>query len=149
MLSNWGAVIWPFAHAPFSDVQRNTKLRGKLCLLSISFYKDQKRLMSEQRLSHVVFFTLKDSSDAAIQTLLDACHKYLKDHPGVVYFGAGTLAKEYARPVNDHAFHVCLNVVFDSRASHDVYQTAPDHLKFIADHKESWEKVRVFDADVT
>ena len=100
-------------------------------------------------LPSVVFFTLKDSSDAAIQTLLDACHKYLKDHPGVVYFGAGTLAKEYARPVNDHAFHVCLNVVFDSRASHDIYQTAPDHLKFIADHKESWEKVRVFDADVT
>jgi len=30
-----------------------------------------------------------------------------------------------------------------------LYQTAPDHLKFIADHKESWEKVRVFDADVT
>ena len=105
--------------------------------------------MSEKRLSHVVFFTLKDSSDAAIQTLLDACHKYLKNHPGVVYFGAGTLAKEYARPVNDHAFHVCLNVVFDSRASHDAYQTAPDHLKFIADHKESWEKVRIFDADVT
>lgn len=105
--------------------------------------------MSEKRLSHVVFFTLKDSSDAAIKTLVDACHKYLKNHPGVVYFGAGTLAKEYARPVNDHAFHVCLNVVFDSRASHDVYQTAPDHLRFIADHKESWEKVRVFDADET
>lgn len=105
--------------------------------------------MSPKRLSHVVFFTLKDSSPATIQTLVDACHKYLKDHPGVVYFGAGTLAKEYARPVNDQAFHVCLNVVFDSRASHDIYQTAPDHLKFIADHKESWEKVRVFDADVT
>ena len=105
--------------------------------------------MSEKRLSHVVFFTLKDSSDAAIKTLVDACHKYLKNHPGVVYFGAGTLAKEYARPVNDHAFHVCLNVVFDSRASHDVYQTAPDQLRFIADHKESWEKVRVFDADET
>ena len=47
--------------------------------------------MSEKRLFHVVFFTLKDSSDAAIQTLLDACHKYLKNHPGVVYFGAGTV----------------------------------------------------------
>lgn len=136
--------------AAFSAAGRNIRLLQQVPLLMVSkSNKDQERLMSEKRLSHVVFFTLKDSSDAAIQTLLDACHKYLKDHPGVVYFGAGTLAKEYARPVNDHAFHVCLNVVFDSRASHDVYQTAPDHLKFIADHKESWEKVRVFDADVT
>jgi hypothetical protein len=136
--------------AAFSAAGRNIRLRQHVPPLLVSkFNKDRKRLMSEKRLSHVVFFTLKDSSDAAIQTLLDACHKYLKDHPGVVYFGAGTLAKEYARPVNDHAFHVCLNVVFDSRASHDIYQTAPDHLKFIADHKESWEKVRVFDADVT
>jgi hypothetical protein len=142
------AAKWRFTPAPFSAAEQNTKLRRHNFPLT-SFNKDRKRLMSEKRLSHVVFFTLKDSSDAAIQTLLDACHKYLKDHPGVVYFGAGTLAKEYARPVNDHAFHVCLNVVFDSRASHDIYQTAPDHLKFIADHKESWEKVRVFDADVT
>lgn len=105
--------------------------------------------MSVKMLSHVVFFTLKDSSPAAIQNLLDGCQKYLKNHPGVVFFGAGTLAAEYARPVNDHDFHVCLNVVFDSRASHDAYQTAPDHLTFIAEHRESWAKVRVFDADVT
>ncbi len=104
---------------------------------------------SGQKLSHVVFFKLKDSSLANVQALVDACHKYLKNHPGVDFFAAGTLAKEYARPVNDHAFDVCLNIVFDSRAAHDVYQTIEDHLKFIADHKESWDKVRVFDADVT
>lgn len=105
--------------------------------------------MAGNNLSHVVFFTLKDSSAAAIQHLVDQCQKYLKDHPGVVFFGAGTLAAEYARPVNDHAFHVCLNVVFDSRASHDAYQTAADHLTFIAGNRDNWEKVRVFDADVT
>ncbi|MEY3459452.1 MAG: hypothetical protein RL215_2609 [Planctomycetota bacterium] len=100
-------------------------------------------------LSHVVFFTLKDGSAAAIEHLVQECHRYLRNHPGVVAFFAGTLAEEYARPVNDRAFHVCLNVVFDSRASHDAYQTAPDHLKFIADNRESWAQVRVFDADVT
>ncbi len=105
--------------------------------------------MSGKKLSHVVFFTLKDSSPASIEKLLAACQKYLKNHPGVVYFGAGTLAAEYARPVNDHDFHVCINVVFDSRASHDAYQIAPDHLTFIAENREGWEKVRVFDADVT
>ena len=105
--------------------------------------------MSGKRLSHVVFFTLKDSSPTAIQHLVDECQKYLKNHPGVVFFGAGTLAAEYARPVNDLEFHVCLNVVFDSRASHDAYQTAADHLTFIAANRDNWEKVRVFDADVT
>jgi len=102
-----------------------------------------------QKLSHVVLFKLKDSTPANIQALVDACHKYLKNHPGVAFFAAGTLAKEYARPVNDHAFDVCLNLVFDSRAAHDAYQTIDEHLTFIADNKESWETVRVFDADVT
>ncbi len=105
--------------------------------------------MSSKRLSHVVFFTLKDGSPSAVQVLVDACQRYLKNHPGVIYFGAGTLAAEYARPVNDHEFHVCLNVVFDSRASHDAYQTAADHLQFIAEHRDTWARVRVFDADVT
>ena len=102
-----------------------------------------------QKLSHVVFFKLKDSSPANVQALVDACHKYLKNHPGVLFFAAGPLAKEYARPVNDHAFDVCLNLVFESRAAHDAYQTIEDHLKFGVEHKESWDKVRVFDADVT
>lgn len=105
--------------------------------------------MSSRRLSHVVFFRLKDGSPEAVQNLVDACHRYLKNHPGVVFFGAGTLAAEYSRPVNDKDFHVCLNVVFDSRDSHDAYQTAPDHLRFIEENRESWAQVRVFDADVT
>jgi hypothetical protein len=35
-------------------------------------------------LSHNVFFTLKDASDAAADHLVAACRKYLKDHPGVL-----------------------------------------------------------------
>ncbi|MFN9721374.1 MAG: Dabb family protein, partial [Planctomycetota bacterium] len=62
--------------------------------------------MSGKRLAHVVFFTLKDGSDANIQNLIAACYRYLKNHPGVVYFGAGSVAAEYASPVNDSEFHV-------------------------------------------
>lgn len=105
--------------------------------------------MANMQLSHVVFFTLKSPTPENIQGLVAACHKYLKNHPGVVAYFAGTLAAEYARPVNDRAFHVCLNVVFDSRASHDAYQTAPDHIKFIEENRDGWAQVRVFDADVT
>ncbi len=99
-------------------------------------------------LSHSVYFSLHDDSPAAIEALVAACKKYLVDHPGVVHFSAGTLNPDLARPVNDREFDVALHVVFDSRASHDLYQTAPSHLKFIEECKPNWSKVRVFDADV-
>ena len=51
--------------------------------------------------------------------------------------------------MNDREFDVALQVVFDCRASHDAYQTAPRHLQFIAENKPNWAKVRVFDADVS
>ena len=85
-------------------------------------------------LVHNVYFTLNDNSPAAKQKLVDACHKYLTDHPGTVYFSAGTLAEEYNRPVNDRGYDVALHVVFDGRASHDAYQVAPRHLEFIAEN---------------
>ncbi len=100
-------------------------------------------------LSHNVFFTLKDSSDHACEQLVAACHKYLKEHPGVVFFAAGTLNPDLDRPVNDRDFHVALHVVFDSRESHDAYQTVEAHLQFIDENKDNWASVRVFDSDVT
>ena len=67
-------------------------------------------------LSHDVYFTLKDASEAAQRSLVAGCHKYLKDHAGVVFFAAGTLNPDLARDVNDRGFHVALHVVFEGRA---------------------------------
>lgn len=100
-------------------------------------------------LSHDVYFTLHDPSAEAVRNLVDACHTYLKDHPGVVFFAAGTLVEELARPVNDRDFHVALHVVFEDKAAHDAYQTAPTHLRFIEENKAGWKQVRVFDSYVT
>ena len=66
---------------------------------------------SDPQLAHMVYFTLKDRSPAAVDKLVAACHRYLTDHPGTVYFSVGTLA-DLARPVNDRQFDVALNVVF-------------------------------------
>lgn len=99
-------------------------------------------------LAHNVYFTLNDDSPEAVQQLVAACQKYLKDHPGVTFFAAGTVAEELARPVNDRMFDVALHVVFKDRESHDVYQTAPDHLTFIEENKANWKQVRVFDSYV-
>ncbi len=104
--------------------------------------------MAEPMLAHVVYFTLKDQSPAGKQKQLDACKKYLTDHPGVIYFGVGTRNGELSREVNDKDFDVGLHVVFMNRAAHDHYQASPRHVQFIEESKPGWAKVRVFDADV-
>ncbi len=100
-------------------------------------------------LAHMVYFSLRDRSPAAIQRLLDACHTYLSGHPGTVLFAAGTLTPDLTREVNDRDFDVALQVVFESRAAHDQYQVAERHQQFIAENRANWARVRVFDADVT
>lgn len=100
-------------------------------------------------LGHMVYFTLKDKSPAAVQALIDASHKYLSGHSGTLAFAVGTRTPDLTRPVNDQDFDVALQVIFDNRASHDAYQTAERHLKFIEEQKPNWAKVRVFDADVS
>ena len=97
-------------------------------------------------LAHSVYFLLKDRSPAAVAALVAACREHLTGHPGVVAFSVGTLA-DYDRHVNDREWDVFLLVVFESRAAHDAYQTAPRHQQFIAENATGWAKVRVFDAD--
>jgi hypothetical protein len=99
-------------------------------------------------LAHNVYFTLNDNSEVAIDKLTTACKKYLTGHRGTVFFAVGKLAAELARPVNDRDFDVALQVVFQDSAAHDEYQKAERHLTFIAENKENWKKVRVFDAHV-
>jgi hypothetical protein len=97
-------------------------------------------------LAHNVYFSLNDATPAAKAKLVAACKKYLSGHPGTVFYAAGTLAEECNRPVNDRDFDVALHVVFKDKASHDAYQTAERHLKFIEENQASWKKVRVFDS---
>lgn len=99
-------------------------------------------------LAHSVFFSLHDPSRDSIAALVAACREYLDGHPGVVFFGVGTLNPDLDRPVNDRAFDVALHVVFESKAAHDAYQVAPRHLRFIEENKPSWKQVRIFDADL-
>ncbi len=103
-------------------------------------------MAADTMLSHSVYFTLNDNSPEAVAGLVANCKLYLADHPGTVFFSAGTLAGQYDRPVNDRDFDVALHVVFENVAAHDAYQQAPKHLEFIEKNKASWKQVRVFDA---
>ena len=100
------------------------------------------------RVAHNVFFQLADAAPARVAELVAACPKYLNVQPGVVFFAAGPLCADLARPVNDLDWHVGLHLVFADRASHDAYQTDPTHNRFIAEMKGNWARVRVFDSSV-
>ena len=100
------------------------------------------------QLAHHVYFTLKDKSAEKKAELVEACHKYLKSQPGVVFFSAGGRVPDLDREVNDDQFDVSLAIVFDSRDSHDAYQTDETHDVFISEQKDNWESVRVFDSNL-
>ncbi len=97
-------------------------------------------------LVHNVYFALHDSTPANREQLVNACRKYLSQHPGTVLFAAGTLS-DLDREVNDRDWDVGLHLVFVNRAAHDAYQVHPEHHKFIDENKATWKKVRVFDSD--
>jgi hypothetical protein len=99
-----------------------------------------------QLLAHSVFFSLHDRSAAARARLTEACRTHLAPHAGVVFFACGELAADLRRDVNDLDFDVALHVVFTDQAAHDAYQTTPAHLRFIAENKANWKRVRVFDS---
>ena len=99
-------------------------------------------------LAHSVFFRLRDRSPASVTRLVEGCRRHLSGHPGEIVFAVGTLA-DYDRQVNDRDWQVALHIVFDSHAAHDTYQQAERHEVFLAEHADSWEQVRVFDADLS
>lgn len=97
-------------------------------------------------LAHTVFFTLKDHTDATREALVTACHKYLSDHPGTVYFSVGPRATAYQRPINDTQFDVALVMVFATDEDHQRYQSSDQHQQFLDEQLENCSQVRVFDA---
>jgi hypothetical protein len=109
---------------------------------------DADKAAGGQVLQHDVFFTLKDHSADARKKLVDACKKYLDEHPGTLGFSAGVLAEDINMPVNDRDFDVAIHILFKDRASLDQYLESERHKKFLAEYKDSWSKARVFDSYV-
>jgi hypothetical protein len=100
----------------------------------------------EVKLSHDVYFSLNDASEAAKEKLVASCKRYLTGHPDTVSFSVGVLAKDMKRPVNDQDFDVSVHIVFTNKVAHDKYNTSEKHLKFIDENKGAFKKVRVFDS---
>jgi len=123
-----------------------TSLLAALIALTVPLVAGSTNTAADPQLAHMVYFKLNDSSGANKAKLVAACKAFLSGHDGSVYFAAGTLAGDLNREVNDRDFDVSLHVVFVNKEAHDKYQQHPRHLKFIAENKENWAKVRVFDS---
>jgi hypothetical protein len=103
---------------------------------------------AEPQLAHMVFFALKDRSKESRDTFIASCEKYLSEHEGTVYFSVGTIAedKDVQEPVSVKDFDVALHVVFENKAAKAKYLASERHDKFVAENRESFAGVRVFDS---
>ncbi len=103
--------------------------------------------MSLQKgLVHTVFFWLKNPDSQADQ---DALEVGLKELAKIDLIKTAYIGKPAAtnRPVIDSSYSFSITFVFDNPADQDVYQTHPDHYKFIDNCKDLWERVQVYDAE--
>lgn len=94
---------------------------------------------------HHVYFWLKNPDSQEDLQQLIAGLEALSVVKELQYFHIG-LPAATDRAVVDRTYAVSWLNVFATSADHDVYQTHPLHLKFIADCKHLWGKVIVYDS---
>ena len=94
--------------------------------------------------SHVVIFWTDPADPNAADKLVAGGHKYLKPIPGALHFHMGKMVGSH-RPVVDQTYQVALNLVFTDKQAQDDYQVHPEHLKFIEECRQLWQRVTVYD----
>ena len=107
-----------------------------------------RHVSGEMSIAHMVYFTLKDDSQAAKDHLVEGCYQYLTNHRGVTFFAAGSRAEALNQDINDRDFHVGLHMVFRSQEYVGLYLNNSRHLEFVDMFEDNWQQVRVFDAFV-
>ena len=51
------------------------------------------------------------------------------------------------RPIIERSYSYSLLLVFENKSAHDEYQTHPEHLEFIEDCSDLWNKVLIYDSE--
>ncbi len=94
----------------------------------------------------MVFFWLHEPDNQEHRATFEASIKrFLTDSAYAGSWHVGTPAGS-DRPVVDSSYTYCLVVTFASREMHDLYQSEPPHLRFIAESSALWQRVQVYDS---
>ena len=130
----------PFLPGPMTVLAATLALGGALMVASPSAQG------ADPQLAHAVVFALKDRSPEARARFVASCEKYLTGHRGTVTFAVGVIADDVVEPVSDREFDVTLHVVFESKKMLEGYLKSERHDQFVAENKDGFAKVRVFDS---
>ena len=95
---------------------------------------------------HNVFFWLKNPIAEEISGFIEELKK-LEKIAEIKQMHVGVPAP-IIRPVVDNSYTVGLTVFFMDLKGHDAYQVHVDHKTFLANNKEKWSKVQIYDINV-
>ncbi len=98
-------------------------------------------------LVHTVLFWLRKDLDGDKYTDFRISLETMRQIEHAESMHIGTPAETDKRPVLDDSYDFALTVILKDVAAHDAYQEDPIHLAFIAENKELWKKVKIYDAD--
>lgn len=94
---------------------------------------------------HTVFFWLNNPNNATERaTLYDGLQALATiSEIKTAYVGVAAATR---RPVIDSSYDFSITFIFETPQQQDVYQSHPDHNKFIDNCAHTWKRVQVYDA---
>lgn len=98
-------------------------------------------------LIHTVFFWLNNDLNPDHVAQFREGVETLKGISSADSVYVGTPSNTPERPVIDASYDFCLTVILKDIPAHDAYQADPIHQEFIAKFKDSWDAVKIYDAD--
>lgn len=95
---------------------------------------------------HMVYFWVREGgTQEDADKIAEGCRKYLTQIPVATRVEVGSPAGT-PRAVVDNTYGTVLLTEFEDVEGHDIYQEHPLHLQFIAECKEHWSRVQVYDS---
>lgn len=95
---------------------------------------------------HNVFFWLKNPTSQVIAEFINELKK-LEKIQEIKQIHVGVPAP-IIRPVVDNTYTVAITVFFVDLKGHDAYQVHDLHKVFLANNKDKWSKVQIYDINV-
>ncbi len=128
-----------------SFIKKSTGLLGLLGLGTYSLAKSKTMTQSSVNFYHVVYFWLKDPSEANKKTFLSYVKEYTSGIDVIQQAFIGAPA-DTDRPVIDSSYTYSIVLAFNSKEDQDIYQEHPVHLNFVEKAQDMWSKVQVYDS---